>query len=149
MPLPVFAQVVPPWVVRVEGGMADHHKFVEQPRGAIAGVRIARVWARDLVRLDFGAAASTADEGFFMADVGLELRLCRAGCRVTPFVGAFVGSLVEPTYDYSRASRAGGGVDIQLGTRHAVRVALFRGRHDRDARGPHAFVIGYARRFGR
>ena len=148
-PVTALAQTGPAWIVRAEAGMAGHHKLVANPRGAVAGVRVARVWSRDLVRLDAGAAGSNADEGFFAADVGLELRLCRAGCRVTPFVAAFVGTLVEPTYGHSRMARAGGGIDISVGARQALRVAAYRGRHDREARGPHTVLIGYSRRFGR
>ena len=148
IPFTASAQEPPPWLVRAEVGMADHHRFVAEPRGAIAGVRFARSWSRDLLRLDIGAAGSTADEGFFVADAGVELRLCRAGCRVTPFVAGFVGTLVEPRYDYSGTSRAGGGVELRLGDRQAVRVAAYRGRHDRDARGPHAMTVGYSHRIG-
>lgn len=143
------AQEIPPWIVRVEAGSADHHRFVADRKGAIAGVRLARVWARDLVRLDFGAAGSSADEGFFTADVGLELRLCRPDCRITPFVAAFVGTLVERTYSHSGTARAGGGLDVRFDARQALRISAYRGRHDRDARGPHTILVGYSRRFGR
>jgi hypothetical protein len=143
------AQEGPPWIVRMEAGRADHHKLVPDRKGAIAGVRVARVWARDRVRLDFGGAGSSADEGFFTADVGLELRLCRPDCRLTLFVAAFVGTLAEPTYGHSGTSRIGGGIDIRLAPRHALRVAAYGGRHDRAARGPHTILIGYSRAFGR
>lgn len=148
MPLSAFAQEIPPWVVRVEGGMADLHRFAAEPTGAMIGVRAARVWSPDVVRIDFGAMTSRADQGLFMADVGLEVRLCHAGCFLTPFVAGFVGTLVEPIYSYSHASRAGVGIDVRLGARHAVRVATFRGRHSRDARGPHTITVGYAWRVG-
>ena len=149
MPLAASAQEVPPWVVRVEGGMADIHRFAAEPKGPMIGVRAARVWSPDVVRIDFGAMTSSADEGVFMADIGLELRLAPAGYFLTPFIAGFVGTLVEPTYSYSHASRAGVGIEIRLAPRQAIRIGMFRGRHSRDARGPHAIVVGYSWRVGK
>lgn len=136
------------WLIRVEGGVAEIHRFAPERRGIVLGVRAARVWSDDLVRLDWGITGSRADQGFFSVDLGIELRLCRAQCRVVPYVTAAVGSLVEPIYDSSSTSRAGGGIDIRLDANQLLRVGICLGRHSRDARGPHSLTIGYSRRFG-
>lgn len=141
------AQDARPWLIRVEAGSAEIHRFVPDPQGIIVGVRVAHIWKNDLVRVDFGVARSSADRGFFTADAGVELRLCNAGCRVAPYVGAAFGSLVEPIYGDSRMSRAGGGIEIRLSPNQLLRVGIQRGRHGRDARGPHLITVGWSHRF--
>ena len=133
---------------RVEAGTAEFHVS----RGAMVAARVARTWRNDLIRLDAGILAGNADDGFFAVDVGPELRLCPARCRVVPFLGVSMGVLREPRFGTGGISRAGGGVEIAVGARNLLRVSLYRGKHGTGqlsaGRGPHVITFGYGRRFG-
>lgn len=148
MAAPAGAQPVAPWLVRVEAGSATIHRFVAEPSGPLAGVRLARGWQDDRVRFDVGLTKSAADRGFVLIDGAFEVRLCRSTCRVTPFAHVAAGPLIEPGYGHSRSFRAGGGVEVMLRRDDLVRFTIARGVHGRDARGPHLISVGYSRRFG-
>ena len=149
MATPAAAQTSRPWLVRIELGSADIHRFVADRRGPLVGVRFAHAWRSDHIRFDFGVARSTADRGFVLVDAAFETRLCGATCRLAPFAGLALGTLVEPDYGHSRSRRLGGGLEVMLRPNDLIRVAFYYAQHSRDARGPHVIAVGYSRRLGR
>ena len=61
--------------------------------GVYVGIRVARGWQDDRVRLEGSVIHGTADEGFTGADLGMELRGCRSACRVIPYLAVALGGI--------------------------------------------------------
>jgi hypothetical protein len=138
------AEDVRPWQLRLAVGAAEIHRSSSD--GAGGAIQVARVSRHDVVRVAAGLGFGGADEGYAVADLGLELRLCSAGCRVAPYVGAGVGLLGESEFS-GGVYRAGGGLELRVGSRNLVRVGIERGSHGGES-GPHLIYVGFARRWG-
>jgi hypothetical protein len=106
---------------------------------------VARLLARDILRLEGGMLLGGADEGFGILDLGAEARLC-SRCRIAPFVNAGGGFLTEPEYT-GLFGRVGGGIVLRVSSADAVRAGFQRATHDGES-GPHLFYVGYVRRWG-
>ena len=139
------AQDLPRWLLRAESGLA----VVNDPGGVYGGVRAARIWKQDVVRLDAGLIAGTTDGGLFGADAGVEFRLCRGDCALAPYIGASLGAFHDRA-GTSPLVRLNYGLEFLVGRRNLVRVGVFKGDHSTHhsvLRGPNGVTLGFARRF--
>jgi hypothetical protein len=138
------AEELRPWMVSGAGGLAAIHETSRT--GPFLGIQVHRVLWGDRLRLDAGGLAATADEGFGVLDVGIELRICSAPCTAAGYIGVGAGILSEPEFG-GGSFRLDGGLEVRLSDRNVLRIGVQGGTHGGRS-GPHLIAVGFGRRFG-
>jgi hypothetical protein len=146
LPAVASAESLPRGLVRFESGGAHIHGPTRSD-GVYFGVRIARVWQDDRLRLEGGLIHGKADDGFTAADVGMELRACRSACRVVPYVAVALGG-INDRLGAAPMPRLSLGLDVRLTPTRLVRAGVLRSTHGKGSAGPNGFVVGFTQRFG-